>query len=146
MTVATEQMEQYEGQKVIVTVLPNAEKEETENQTYEGKAEVANGTGMLLKAKGRSGLHLLALDQIVNVEFAPEKPKKIAVKTVKKVKFGNVRQHLADRHGYTVADLDEVTEENALDAHTNLDHAAEGLAHVHGDKKAKEPDDEAEAE
>ena len=136
MTVTAEQMEQYEGQKVIVTVLPNPDKEETENQTYEGKAEVANATGMLLKAKGRSGLHLLALDQVVGVEFAPEKPKKIAVKTVKVVKYGNVRQHLADRHGYTTDDLVEVSEEQALDAHTNLDHAAESLAHVHGDKKA----------
>lgn len=142
MTVAAETMDQYQGQKVIARVTP--ENGEGDVESLEGKAEVANESGLLLKVKGRSGLQLIALDRVEALEFAPETPKKIATKTVKVIGYGKVRQHLADRHGWTVSDLEEVSEEDALNTHQGLDHKVEGIAHVHGDKKASESDDDSE--
>lgn len=135
MTVAADQMKQYEGQKVTAVILPE-EGTEGEPQTLEGKAEVANESGLILKAKGKSGLQLFSLERVESLEFAAEEPKKVTVKTVKVIGYGKVRQHLADRHGYTVTDLEDFSEEEALHTHNNLDHQAESVAHVHGDKKA----------
>jgi hypothetical protein len=137
MTVAAADMAQYEGQKVVVEhELDEPAEDGSTTATTEGKADVANPTGLLLKPKGKSGLVLLSLDKIVSISYAPEKAKKISVKKVKIIGYGGVRQHLADRHGYTVADLENVAEESALQLHNDLDHEAEGVAHKHVDKDA----------
>lgn len=142
MTVSAENIGQYEGQKVIVKhQLDEPAEDGSTTATTEGKADVANATGLLLKPKGKSGLLLLSLSQIDEISYAPQKEKKITVKKVKVIGFGGARQHLADRHGYSVSDLDSVSEERALEIHNDIDHEANGVAHRHVDKDEKSDDE-----
>lgn len=124
----------YEGQRIIVQVKLDEPNEKGETLIeVEGKAEAANALGILLKPKGRTQVELIEAAKIESVEFAPEAPKKIAVKTIAVVDYGKARQHLADRHGQNLDTVNALTEEEALDQHNALDHT--GLGHVHGEKE-----------
>lgn len=124
----------YNGQKVIVQV--NLDKPNDKGETLveiEGKAEAANELGILIKPKGRTQVELIEAAKIESVEFAPEPEKKIAVKTIAVIEYGKSRQHLADRHGLTLDEVNQLTEEQGLDYHGATDHT--GLGHVHGEKE-----------
>lgn len=130
----------YNGQKVIVQI--NLDKPNDKGETLievEGKAEAANELGILLKPKGRTQVELVEASKIESVEFAPEPEKKISAKTIALIDYGKARQHLADRHGLNLDEVNQLTEEQALDFHNQTDHT--GLGHVHGEKETKAKDE-----
>jgi hypothetical protein len=127
---------QYSGKKVIVQVKLDAPNEKGETLVeVEGKAEAANELGILLKPKGRTQVELIEASNIESVEFAPEQDKKLTAKTVAVIEHGKARQHLLDRHGLTLEDVNKLTEAQALEYHNNTEH--EGLGHIHGEVGAK---------
>jgi hypothetical protein len=127
---------QYQGKKVIVTVKlkePNAEGALAEE--IEGTAEAANNLGIMLKPKGKVSPQLIEAGDIEEIKYAPEKAKKLSRKTLKPVTFGDARQHLFERHGIPADQLENLDEEAALKAHSDIDH--EKLGHYHGVKETK---------
>jgi hypothetical protein len=142
----TASLASYEGKKIVVTVNlaePNEKGESTIEM--EGTAQSANDLGILLKPKGRTNLELIEAKDIEEIRFAPEPDRKLTAKTLKDVEYGQAKQHLLDRHGLRLADVNALTEQAAFDYHAGLDHVALDLGHVHGAKPSEERAAELEA-
>lgn len=125
--------DKYTGKKVVVVRTVSGQ---TEAEEIEGTCEVGNELGLLVKPKGKTQLELIDAESVVEVRYAEESVKKLARKTLKVVEFGQARSHLLERHGWTLAQVNGISEKEALDAHEQIDHEANDLGHVHGDKKA----------
>ena len=130
---------QFDGKKVVVTL--------TNESTLEGTVDSGNEMGLLFKPKGKASLDLIEASQIVKVESAPDVPKKLAVKALLPLRDTQSRQHLVDRHGYKIADIEGLSDEDSLTFHEG-DVPHEGLAHSHDGKPkaAKDAEGDAEAE
>lgn len=134
-----EDYSQYDGKKVVVFL--NAAPEGGE-PSIEGTVSVGNEMGLLIKPKGKTSLDLIEAGNIASVETAPDAPKKLQVKALQPLKEGQARQHLVDRHGYAVADVEGMTEDDALAFHNEeLNHS--GLGHNHEGKSKAEKEAEA---
>lgn len=125
--------EKYQGRKVVVVYKVDGQTDAVEQ---EGTAEVANAGGILFKPKGKTQMVLIEASNIEEVNFAEDKPKKLDRKTLKVVQFGGARNHLLERHGYRLGDINDMSEQDAYDLHEGIDHETEDLGHVHGDKNA----------
>lgn len=134
-----EDLAKYAGQKVIVTVnLTEANEKGETSVELEGTAQSANELGILLKPKGKTSVKLIEASQIERVQFAPEEAKALKAKPLQPVKYGNARQHLADRHGVPLADVNQLSEESALSYHEDVEHDQTVISHFHQEKKADE--------
>jgi hypothetical protein len=116
-----------------VTLIVNSE--DGTAQELEGTIVAGNALGVMFKPKGSSKTDIIEGSNIVEVRLAPAKPKKLTVKKLKPIAVGQVRQHLVDRHGYTIADIEKMGEAEAAKFHDELDHS--GLGHRHTDSAAK---------
>lgn len=136
-------LESYQDKRVILTTI-NPEDPEGSIET-EGKVEAANDLGILIKPKGKSQVEMFEADKILQVVLAPEKEKGVSKKHLQPIELGHARQHLADRHGITLSELKNYTEDAAFAAHKQIDHA--DLGHDHNPKpKQEKPADGAPAE
>ena len=107
----------------------------TEQVEQEGRVEVGAAIGLMFKEKGKSNVQFIETPQIVSVtELAVREPK-VTVKTLQPVAAGRVRQHLADRHGYPLDQVNGLTEAAATELHDGIDHST--LAHKHEVPKAE---------
>ena len=132
---AVDNVEKFIGKKVVLTLNlkePNADGQTAEE--HEGTVEAAHGGMAMFKYKGKTSATLLELADIEAIDYAPERAKKLARKTLKVVEFGQARNHLLERHGYTLTQVNGLTEQEADDQHLAIDHEASDLGHVHGDK------------
>ena len=131
---------QYNGKKV--TVFLNEAPEGGES-SLEGTVDTGTEMGLLFKPKGKASLELIDAANIASIELAPETPKKLAVKALLPLKDSGARQHLIDRHAYKVADIEPLSEADALTFHdSEVEH--DGLGHNH-DGKPKSKEDKAES-
>lgn len=129
----------YSGQRVVVQVKLDEPNDKGETLIeIEGKAEAANALGILIKPKGRTQVELVEVDKIESVELAPESEKKLSAKSLAILDLGKGRQHLLDRHGLTLEEVNQLNEEQAFDYHGELDHVELALGHKHEEKKAAE--------
>jgi hypothetical protein len=135
-TAQTSEFDQYQGKKVILTVADATEENPGQTKEIEGTATAANALGIMLKPKGKTGLELYEADTIQSVAYAPEKEKELKAKTLKVVEYGNAKQHLVDRHGYKLSEINKMSEQEAFDFHNDLDHVELELGHVHGEKES----------
>jgi hypothetical protein len=127
----------FQNNKVIIQVLLDTPNEKGETLIeLEGKAEAANALGVLIKPKGRTQVELIERAKIESIELAPESEKKLTARSILPVEFGKVRQHLLDRHGYTLDQVNALTEEAADEFHKDLTHTE--LGHKHEEKKPAE--------
>lgn len=130
----------YTGKRVSLTFNREVKGEgdapaTTEQVTQEGRVEIGSTIGLMFKEKGKSNVQFIETPQILAVtELAVREPK-VTVKTLQPVAAGRVRQHLADRHGFTVAELNGMTEAAGVELHDGIDHTA--LAHKHEVPKAE---------
>lgn len=124
---------QFDGKKVIV------QHQDGEGNVVEteGTVQTGNELGLLIKPKGKASVEIIEAATIEGVELAPEKAKKVGVKWLKDVELGQARQHLLDRHGATVTEVNALNEQQAFEAHADIDHEAEDLGHRHGEKPKK---------
>jgi hypothetical protein len=138
--VAAESLAEYAGQKVVLTYT-NKDGNEVK---LEGTAEAASAAGLVIKPKGRQNLELIEPDQIKDIAYAPDKPKKLAQGEVLNLKYGQGRKHILDRHGIALSEAEKLPEEDALNWHKGVDHT--DLGHVHVETKTKAKKDEAEGD
>lgn len=142
----TEDLTEYTGKRVIVTRNVDATADAPEHaEEIEGTAVTANELGILLKPRGKTALELIEAGTIEQVVLAPEKPSEIKARALQPVADGQVRQHLADRHGLDLSQVNALTEEDAAEYHKSLVHDKTASAHHHEakpkDSKAPESDD-----
>lgn len=123
--------EKYTGRKVVVVHKVDGQ---TDLQESEGLAEVANEGGILFKPKGKTQMILIEASNIEEVNFIEDKPRKLDRKVLKVVQFGQARNHLLERHAYRLADVNDMSEQDAFDLHGDIDHEAADLGHLHKDK------------
>jgi hypothetical protein len=116
----------------------------TDATEVEGTVDTVNDDALLFKPKGKTQLLLIAADNVIEVRALEESVKKVTRKTLKLVKPGQARNHLAERHGLKLADVNSLTEEQAFEYHENLDHEKLDLGHVHKEKKDPSKDDSSE--
>lgn len=143
MTVEASELNQYEGKRVTLTYTDAAA--EGGSVTLEGKAEKANAKGVLLKPKGKTNFELIESERVTAIELAPDTAKPLTARVLKEVELGTAKNHLLERHGLTLTEVNELTEEAALEFHQGIDHVAEDLGHVHGAKPSAEKAAEVEA-
>lgn len=108
----------YLHEKVLVT---------TDDQELEGRVEAASPVGIVLKLKGRASLLVEARDiESIQVITSVEPIKQKAIATVA---AGKYREHLANRHGWRLSDIKNLTEAEAEAIHLDLDHSDLGHRH-----------------
>jgi hypothetical protein len=124
-------LDELTGKRVNLTFVP---KGETDAVTQEGRIEIGSAVGLMFKEKGKSNVQLVEADSIQAVEELAAKEPNVTVKTLQPIPLGRIRQHLADRHGYTREAVNGLTEAQAQAEHDAVDHSV--LAHKHEEPKA----------
>lgn len=114
------------------------EEDESQPEGYRevaGKCAAATAKdGIVLRLRGRT--HIIPTDKIIDI--IPEgKSRKMSIHQVGPVQEGGMRQHLLDRHGYTLPRVEAMTEELALVEHALISH--EGLGHRHTPRQRTAP-------
>lgn len=121
----------FEGKKVK---LVRNEEGVTNAVEIEGTVQSGNALGILIKPKGKTNFELIPAAEIESVEFIMETAKNLDCKTLKVVEFGQARAHVLERHGWTLKQVNTISELDAYEKHAKLDHVASDLGHVHGEK------------
>jgi putative ubiquitin-RnfH superfamily antitoxin RatB of RatAB toxin-antitoxin module len=117
----------YKGKRVVVTYnAPNGELVEVE-----GLVETGNAIGILIKPKGKAQVDLIEVDRIENVTEIEDGPKKLRRKPLGLIAEAKARAHLLERHAYTLAQVNGMTDESAFKLHESIDHDASDLGHYH---------------
>ena len=124
MSVDPKTLDQFQDKKVILVI-----EGDDENYEYEGTVEAASEAALGFKEKGKRDLVIVKPSEIVEISLAPEKAKKVTQKKMKPIAEGNVRQHLADRHGLKLEEVNRMSEEEAVKYHDKLDHSILGHRH-----------------
>lgn len=131
--------EQYVGKKVTLTRnLAEANDDGQTAEELEGTVEAFAGSVLLFKPKGKTTADMIEVGDVESIDYAPDKAKKISRKKLKPVTYGQARNHLAERHGFTLKQVNEMTEKQAFEAHNGIDHEGQDLAHVHVEKDKAE--------
>lgn len=124
------------GQRILLTVKGE---DGGDADQFEATVESVNEMGVLVRRKGRAALKLYAADDVIETQVLPEKPKTLKPKRINPLKLGAAREHLVLHHGYKIADIQDRSEEWALEFHNSqIDH--EGLGHFHAEAKKQEGD------
>lgn len=119
-----------------VVVVANAEKSDGTKLAVEirGELRAVHVEGIMIRPKGRTTPEMVSTSEIEKFDLYDELPKPISSKRLADVAFGSIRQHLADRHGVSLNDLNapDFTEAHAYDFHLD-DHSetAEPISHFH---------------
>lgn len=125
---------QFEGKRVLVLV-------GAESEPAEARIEKAKAGAIIIKRKGKSSVELFTDDEVHSVELAPVEEKEVKARKLKPVELGGARQHLVDRHAYTVKSVNELTEQACFDFHEGIDHKADDLGHFHEAKDESKRDE-----
>lgn len=139
MSVTASDLTQYVDKKV--TLVRNLAKPNDNGETAEeldGTVAAVAGDAIMFKPKGKTNALLVELGDIESIDFAKEKAKTLSRKTLKMVTYGQARTHLLERHGYTLTEINSMSEADALRLHNGIDHEAADLGHVHKDKAEDE--------
>lgn len=122
----------FKGKKVTVT---------TKGEDIDGTVEEASLAGIVLKPKNSSRSLLVESKDIDDIVESGSGPKRLKSKSLPQPVSGKFREHLVDRHGYPLADIQAMAESDAESFHNSLDHSP--LGHFH---RAVTPAEEAIAE
>lgn len=127
---------EFTGKRVILSI-PDDEGTLTEQEVT---IQSVNPTVLLVKPKGQIQFEMIDVDKVQDIQLAPTATKKVKAKRINPISLGTARQHLLDRHGAKVAEMNELTEDQAFAAHEAIDHKADDLGHYH-EIKAEKSDD-----
>ena len=100
----------------------------------EGTVQSGNELGLLIKPKGKTKFELILAADIDEVRPVKEDAKPLTRKTLKVVELPQARNHLLERHAFTLAKVNAMSDEEAFKTHESIDHEASDLGHVHGEK------------
>lgn len=126
MAVAVTELQKLVDKDVVLHLI----QEDGSLKEVEGKIKAASAAGVPFKPKGKADVELLFADQIEEASAAPTKPKSITQKKLKPIIEGQMRQHLADRHGIEISWCRDATEKDAVEFHNSIDHSKLGHIHV----------------
>lgn len=110
-------------------------------ETLNGKVEVSNEMGLVIKPTGKVNVVLIEKAAVVSVSVDALPVKVIKVKKLMPLQPTDARSHLTTHHGYTLAQVnaDGFSDADAFTVHQGLDHA--GLGHNHENQsKGAAPD------
>jgi len=124
-TVTLEDLQKYVDKEALVHIKDG----DRGTREVTGTIKAATVAGVPFKEKGKSGLELLTVDDIYEIDFAPTKPKSVTQKKLNPIEFGQARQHLIDRHGVELSWAKDADEKSAFEYHNGLDHS--NLGHTH---------------
>lgn len=127
-----EELQQLVDKDAIVHII----QDDGSTEEVAGVILAATAAGIPFKPKGKTSVELLTIDKVYEAFLAPVKPKAITQKKMKPVIEGQMRSHLADRHGTSLKWCRENTEEAAVAFHNSLDHA--DIGHIHVEEKPAE--------
>lgn len=99
---------------------------------------------MMVRPRRKTMGFLVETFKIIEIEADNEPPKPIKQKVLKETSTETVRQHLADRHGYSLSHVNSFTDEQAETEHNLIDHTDLGHAHEESDPEDSD-DDETDA-
>jgi hypothetical protein len=130
-TAAQAKYAEFEKKKVVIT-LGDPSNPDAETEELEGTVLSVTPVAIMFKPKGSGGSSILMVEQVLAMQPLATGPTTIKQKTLRPVELGGVRQHLADRHGFTLAWVNDHTEEQAAEIH-NQQHIdlADSLGHTH---------------
>lgn len=131
MSVAVEDLQPFVEKEAILHLI----QEDGTLKEVTGTIKAATVAGVPFKTKGKSGLDLLTVEQIEEIDYAPIKPKPVTQKKLKPIEFGQARQHLIDRHGVELSWAKEADEKSAFEYHKTLDHSNLGHRHEVADER-----------
>lgn len=101
-----------------------------------GTIESANSIGFVFKPFGSPKVALYETAQVEGISLAEQKEPVLKARRLNPVDMGNVKRHLVDRHGYPLADINEMKADDALKFHNeDVDHGP--LSHYHAEAPAK---------
>lgn len=150
---------EYEKKKVVVTIGDPRDKDKP-TEEYEGTILVVTPVAVMFKPKGSAGQTIFMREQVLACQLVIGNTK-ITQKHLRPIDLGGNRQHLVDRHGFTISWANNHTEDEAasvhLQQHFDLDkelghtHKAatptareEAIAGAEAQTSGDEPDDDAE--
>lgn len=140
------QLSEYIGKRVKFTQNLKEQNEKGEGAVeVEGTVQAVNDAmGLLLKPKGSVNFSMFDLGDIEpgSVSLAQDSSTKLKASKLKVLKVGQARRHLLERHGLTLSQVNGMTEEQALEYHSSIDHETAELGHVHVEKDEKSKDSE----
>lgn len=108
----------------------------TESKAVEidGDLKAVHERGVLIRPRGRVSFEMIDIGNIESLELFDDIAKPITVKRMAHILYGATRQHLADRHGFALDELNskEFTEARAYDVH-EAEHApgSDEMSHYH---------------
>jgi hypothetical protein len=142
MPVDPASLSEFNKQQVILV----AKGEDDQAHEYEGLVTGGSAAGLAFKPKGKREVVLVEPGDIEDIRLAPAKAKKMVQKKVKEIAEGNMRQHLVDRHGLTLQQGNDLTEEDAVKLHDKYgDHKGLGHRHVKADEKEEASEEKSAA-
>lgn len=128
----------YTGKKVKLLI----DKPGEERREAIGRVDIANELAMILKEVGQVMTTLIEASWIVpdSIEEVPDTPREIRSRRLDPLSLSNARHHLIERHGWPLKSgmvngvhwlrgINEMTDQEAQDAHSSLDHSL--LGHYH---------------
>lgn len=129
-------LEQYNGKKVIlVRNLSKPNKDGHTAEEIEGTILSANdAVGVQIKPTGKPlGILIKTADiEEGSIRLVPTALRTFKQKVIKQVSLDTVRQHLLDKHSFSLALINTADEKRAIEIHDAIDHT--DLGHAHGDK------------
>lgn len=129
----------YQGKRVKLK-LNRKDREELEE--LEGVVELVGGPAMIIKPRGSTMNRLIESDSIVagSLELVPETPRELKPKRHQGLSLSNARHHLLDRHGYELAVINRMSDEQAYREHELIDH--DRLGHFHEERPTEAASEE----
>lgn len=129
MTAATIDLTQYTEKKVNIKL-------RDEDETFPATVESATDVALIFRRKGKSALEMKTADEVELIELQPEAERELKARRLDPVTLDNVKRHLVDRHGYSLASINALSSEAAYKFHEEeVDHAE--LGHFHAEPPAK---------
>lgn len=133
-TFTSETFERYSKwaeDKRRVVVIAKQDKEMVE---FDGELRAVHVRGIMIRPRGRVSPVMIPPSDLESLVLYESVPKPIDPKAVSPILFGQFRQHLADRHGFALEDLNAkgYTENQAYDDHQK-EHAPDApkMSHFH---------------
>jgi len=124
---------QYKGDFVEIELASHA------GEAKEYRVEEANLGMVILREKGKSSPFLAKEEDIISfTPPAPKPPAPLKAKRIKPIESENVKRHLVDMHAYRVADINGISEEEAVRLHDSIDHQELDLGHFHALSKREQ--------
>lgn len=139
MTTAVINLEEYVGKKASF----NLTDDEGNVERIEGTIEATSDQFTFYKPKGKSNGLMVDTSKISDPALAPDTVAELKPRRLNPIAITNIKRHLVDRHGYSIADVDVMSPEDAFAFHEGLDHSP--LGHFHADPPPKK-DEEDDAE